>query len=70
MLLENIYEKQLKELDEERKECMQARKSVLESEFLSGKTLLRCLSLFQWKINELDKKENEIIAKLEKLRGL
>ena len=70
MLLESIYEKQLKELDEERKEYMQARKSVLESEFLSGETLLCYLSLFQWKINELDKKENEIIAKLEKLRGL
>lgn len=70
MLLESIYKKQLKELDEKRKECEQARKSALESEFLSGETLLCCLSLFQWKINELNKKENEIIAKLEKLRGI
>ena len=68
MLLESIYEKQLKELDERRKECEQARKSALKSEFLSGETLLCCLSLFQSKINELDKKEDEIIAKLEKLK--
>lgn len=70
MLLENIYEKQLKKLDDEREECKKSQKNVLKSEFLNGEAKFICFNTFQSRIDELGEKENEIIAKLEKLRGI
>ncbi len=70
MLLENIYKKQLKKLDDERKGYKQSQEIVLQSEVLDGEAKFLCFSSIQGLIDKLDEKENEVIAKLEKLRGI